>query len=76
MIIANEYLSVRCEVLVSVCPECLGGVQGDGPAVPGGGPAAGQRALRGHGAVADHRSDGHHHAGSAVGQRLRLPERK
>lgn len=61
---------------VSVCAECLGGVQGDAPAVPAGGPAAGQPALRRPGAVADHRSDAHHHAGSRVGQRLPLPARK
>ena len=63
-------------VHVSVCPECLGGVQGDGPAVPGGGPAAGQLTLRGPGAVADHRSNVHHHTGSSLDQRLPLPARK
>ena len=70
-------VKLNCDTCVPpLCSECLGGVQGDGPAVPGGGPAARQLALRRPGAVADHRGDRHHHAGSSLGQRSPLPARK
>lgn len=60
----------------TICAECLGGVQGDGAAVPGGRPAAGQLELRPPGAMADHCSVSHHHGGSYLGERLPLPARK
>lgn len=63
-------------VSVCGCAECLGGVQGDGAAVPASGPAADQHTLLRPGALADHRSVGHHHAGRRLDQRLPLPARK
>lgn len=56
--------------------ECLGGVLGDVAAVFGRGPAADQHTLQSLRAMADHRSDGHHDAGSHLGQRIPFPERK
>lgn len=55
--------------------ECLGGVQGDAVALPGGRQAACEHQLRGAGTMADHWSYSHIYPRSSLGQRLLVSAR-